>query len=656
MADRVSQTINNNGDLLKVQFLEDNTIHIVDSKANKILAVSTEKYQKSNDLSVLLLNSKFLPPVKKTLEVSVFLGIIKFKLNKYLVFGKHSLKVGSLKDQFDSNTYHDIHKIIDYEIVPVDQIINQNITNEERTYSDILRENLLNSSLYFSNTLDLTNTQQTLNKLGSVHSSVETINPKFQWNHYLTKDLLELSDYHSFITPVIYGYVKVLFTTFQNEKVQLSLITRRSNKNAGTRYFRRGADEEGNVANFNETEQILYLPEKNKFLSFLQIRGSVPLQWCEVNNLKYKPQLYVNNFEEKSFDRGVQHFKQLTDLYGDNFLINLVNHKGYELPVKSGYEQLYEKMQALPKNTFSADIKYIYFDFHKECSKMRWHNVNNLLKTLQDLGYHEKENTYFQYDIKAQKVDQLQKNIVRSNCMDCLDRTNVVQSVLAGWQLQKQLTSLLGLPLSHDGNILNFPMTWKEDKEFLYDFQNLWADNADFVSLAYSGTGALKTDFTRTGKRTKQGALQDLKNSISRYLKNNYKDGQRQDGYDLILGNFKPYDYNSSLSPFEDRRPFVVQVIPSVLYISALVLVTTFLKPFNGSINNLKNKSIMSASVLSILLCLRYCVKNGMQFVNWPKFVSLENLQLENRVTKDNQFKGIWYKVASKYSKTGKDL
>lgn len=240
--------------------------------------------------------------------------------------------------------------------------------------------------------------------------------------------------------------------------------------------------------------------------------------------------------------------------------------------------------------------------------------------------------------------------------MDCLDRTNVVQSVLAGWQLQKQLTTLLGLPLSHDGNILNFPMTWKEDKEFLYDFQNLWADNADFVSLSYSGTGALKTDFTRTGKRTKQGALQDLKNSISRYLKNNYKDGQRQDGYDLILGNFKPYSYSSSLSPFEDRRPFVVQVIPSVLYISALVLVTTFLKPFNGSVGNVKNTSIMSVSVLTIVMCLRYCIKNGMQFVNWPKFVSLENLQIENRVTKDNQFKGIWYHVASKYSRTGKDL
>lgn len=36
-------------------------------------------------------------------------------------------------------------------------------------------------------------------------------------------------------------------------------------------------------------------------------------------------------------------------------------------------------------------------------------------------------------------------------------------------------------------------------------FNNMWADNADALSLFYSGTGALKTDFTRTGKRTSLG-------------------------------------------------------------------------------------------------------------------------------------------------------
>jgi hypothetical protein len=54
--------------------------------------------------------------------------------------------------------------------------------------------------------------------------------------------------------------------------------------------------------------------------------------------------------------------------------------------------------------------------------------------------------------------------------------------------------------------------------------------------MQYSGTGALKTDFTRTGKRTKLGALMDLSNSILRYIKNHYLDGKRQDAMDIISG------------------------------------------------------------------------------------------------------------------------
>ena len=33
-------------------------------------------------------------------------------------------------------------------------------------------------------------------------------------------------------------------------------------------------------------------------------------------------------------------------------------------------------------------------------------------------------------------------------------------------------------------------------------YNNIWADNADVMSIRYTGTGALKTDFTRTGKRS----------------------------------------------------------------------------------------------------------------------------------------------------------
>lgn len=82
--------------------------------------------------------------------------------------------------------------------------------------------------------------------------------------------------------------------------VRLCLISRRSRYRAGTRYFRRGIDEDGHVANFNETEQILLVgPDDNSVqLSFVQIRGSVPVFWAEINTLRYKPDVQIMELQE----------------------------------------------------------------------------------------------------------------------------------------------------------------------------------------------------------------------------------------------------------------------------------------------------------------------------------------------------------------------
>ncbi len=73
-------------------------------------------------------------------------------------------------------------------------------------------------------------------------------------------------------------------------------------------------------------------------------------------------------------------------------------------------------------------------------------------------------------------------------------------------------------------------------------FRNVWADHADLLSVQYAGTGALKTDFTRTGRRTAAGMASDLANSAVRYYKNNFADGFRQDAIDLFLGNYRVED------------------------------------------------------------------------------------------------------------------
>lgn len=76
----------------------------------------------------------------------------------------------------------------------------------------------------------------------------------------------------------------------------------------------------------------------------------------------------------------------------------------------------------------------------------------------------------------------------------------------------------------------------KFSDKFMWQFRNIWADNGDVISQQYAGTGALKADFTRTGKRRLRGGLHDGMNSLTRYYLNNFVDGQRQDALDLFLG------------------------------------------------------------------------------------------------------------------------
>jgi phosphatidylinositol 4-phosphatase len=96
-------------------------------------------------------------------------------------------------------------------------------------------------------------------------------------------------------------------TVLHGRHIRLTLISRRSRYRAGTRYFRRGIDGEGHVANFNETEQIVCVEPPNATgvsddggdkLSFVQIRGSVPLFWAEINTVRYKPDLQIMDLQE----------------------------------------------------------------------------------------------------------------------------------------------------------------------------------------------------------------------------------------------------------------------------------------------------------------------------------------------------------------------
>lgn len=531
--------------------------------------------------------------------ISCIIGLIKLKVNAYLIIADdHEVEGKILNDS--------VAKITSYKILTLNKSLPTNAPDETE-YLKLIKEQLDKNEFYFAlnNSFDLTNNLQAQFTTKSISS-----NPEFWWNKYLCDTLIDFNVSSKFVTPIINGYFKSSVINFSNgHQFNYILITRKSSARVGTRYFRRGVDSDGNVANFNETEQVI-ITNTDQLLSFLQIRGSVPIYWCEINNLRYKPNLIVST--KNSSDATAKHFSKLVNNYGEIYCINLVNNKGYELPVKQGFENAVER---LPENLKEA-VHYIYFDFHHECKNMKFENASKLIPILNGLGFDD--SNYFHYDLKSNNVVNLQKKCIRTNCMDCLDRTNVVQSIFSRWILQKQFASL---------SFLEYSIPWNQvDPKFNFIFQNMWADNADVVSKSYSSTPALKTDFTRLGKRTIKGSLQDLNNSIMRYYNNNLKDGVRQDSFDLFLGRFKPFEQLNN--PFIDYRPHYIQLLPYLLTTSVLILLSICLYP-KGPFLSFKKLLTVSLCVFFQFKLIKFIFGNSYQFVNWP---TLNNVDFLNKL------------------------
>lgn len=72
-----------------------------------------------------------------------------------------------------------------------------------------------------------------------------------------------------------------------------------------------------------------------------------------------------------------RHFDNQLEHYGDQYLVNLVNQKGYEKPVKDAYERAIEAMG-------NPRVHYTYFDFHHECKGLRFDRVSVLIDSLDE--------------------------------------------------------------------------------------------------------------------------------------------------------------------------------------------------------------------------------------------------------------------------------
>ena len=414
-------------------------------------------------------------------------------------------------------------------------------------------------SFYYSSDFDLTKRLQD-RPADATTVAVDSLDAGFLWNTYMIQPLVEFRsrlserektalDHSGILTSAIRGFAATVTVPAASSPARISslgmpsnmtLISRLSCRRAGTRFNARGIDDDGNVANFVETETIFCTDQV--CFSYVQCRGSVPLFWEQQSGLPGQQKIQLTRSPEATKPAFDKHFEALAKNYGDLFVVNLLSD---EKPSEAQLIRLYNDQIATStlnahaeKQNESASsehrhLKAINYDFHAEtrgpngydaASGIRRYIMESAVAFEYCLTEGSSESVTSngrKHSVYGQNEVLRQTGIFRTNCLDCLDRTNVVQTFISHMMLEVFLVQ--------QGE-------QSPTSDFWARHGMLWADCGDALSKIYAGTGALKSSYTRSGKHSLAGVFADVRKSAQRLYINNFEDKGRQNTIDMLLG------------------------------------------------------------------------------------------------------------------------
>ncbi|XP_059486808.1 polyphosphoinositide phosphatase isoform X2 [Neocloeon triangulifer] len=495
--------------------------------------------------------------------VSAFgiVGFIRFLEGYYIILITKRTRIAVIGN-------HSVYKIEDTSMIYIPNEGIRHYHPDESRYVKMFQNIYLSSNFYFSYSYDITNTLQcnmtpvtNSDILKGLQSGEQNFvfkcvpNERFIWNNYLLKDARRIV-HSEWIIDVVHGFVGQSNLSIYGRSIYITVIARRSNKFAGTRFLKRGANFQGDVANEVETEQIVHDSKLNRFeqgyfSSFVQMRGSIPTHWSQtITNIKPKPVISIDIPDPFAITAG-NHFNNLFLRYGTPVIIlNLVKKREKKKQESLLSEEYMNSVKYL--NQFlppEHHIQYTSFDMARKNKK----TGANVMGWLDEIAYNAvcKTGIFTSNEINGNSgpfqellttlgqpgggltgKGRLQCGIVRVNCVDCLDRTNTAQFALGRCALGFQLCAL---------GALNRPKL-DFDTDCVRLLESLYEDHGDTLALQYGGSQLvhrIKT-YRKTSPWTSQG--NDIMQTISRYCRNTFSDTEKQRTMNLFLGLFVPKD------------------------------------------------------------------------------------------------------------------
>lgn len=137
----------------------------------------------------------------------------------------------------------------------------------------------------------------------------------------------------------------------------------------------------------------------------------------------------------------------------------------------------------------------------------------------------------------------MQNGVARTNCIDCLDRTNAAQFVIGKRALGHQLHALGIINetcVDYDTDAVNLFTHMYVILELYHGALLIlrFHDHGDTIAVQYGGSHLVNTMETYRKINQWTSHSRDMVESFKRYYNNSFLDGQRQEAYNLFLGNY----------------------------------------------------------------------------------------------------------------------
>ncbi|PVV02294.1 hypothetical protein BB560_003256 [Smittium megazygosporum] len=455
------------------------------------------------------------------------IGFVRFTKGYYVCIIKRSKHVALLGG-------HYIYHIDETRLYPLFHKKESSI--EEDGFLQVFQSVDLANNFYFSYTFDITNTLQ-MNMTSDNIELRSSYGPKlfkklntiFVWNFQLISNgKLMLGIDQSWMIPLIHGYVDQSRISFSGRDVFLTLIARRSRVFAGVRFMKRGINEKGYVANDVETEQIVHTMETTSFDTPYGYRNSNPNYTSFIKESIKREGILGDEFSEciSYLNQFLPDEKKILYIKWDMSRAK----KNREDDVLQILEEIAE--ESLAVTGFFHNGPELYGNYLKRTGRV----LSNLDIFKSEKGS-VKENIILEKESYYRREKKIQHGVVRSNCIDCLDRTNAAQSIIGKVAFAHQLYELgcLEQPL----------LPFETDAAMV--IEEMYHDLGDTIALQYGGSHLVNTVQTYRKINNWTSHSRDLIVTLRRYYSNSFVDAERQKAITLFLEKSSLSENDSNL-------------------------------------------------------------------------------------------------------------